>query len=117
MVRPEVRDLAAAVVPPEAEVVVDAVLVVWPLRRWPEPEVVVELGRRIAVGRHFLGIVRTWNADQHRLQLANASATNQLASAVEAGVAALLRAGLHDSLVCPRRFDHLPSFDDGQRER
>lgn len=98
----------------------DAVLVGRTLRRRPQPHVVVEFGRRRAVGhQRFLGPIHARQADAHGFDVADASGPHVLAGAAEFLVppGALLAAGLDDPVVVAGGFDHGPAFVDGQGQR
>src|SRR5262245_24937999 len=113
----EVGHLPAGVVPEEAEQVVDVLGVVRLLRRGAEPEVVVQLRRRVAVGHGRAGEVDAGDADLDGGDLAELAVADQLAGLAELLGGALLAAGLDDAVVLAGCLDHRPPLGDGQAER
>src|SRR6266852_1611953 len=85
-------------------------------RRWPEPEVPIQLLWRINFGyRRRLGGAA--DARFHGLDLAKPAVANQLAGQAEARVRTLLTAHLKDGLLVSSSLEENFAFVDGQCER
>src|SRR5262245_15970207 len=92
-----------AVVPPPAELVVEAVLVVRPLRRRAEPQVVIDARRRFAVSRvaDFLRLAAVGDPRVAERDIAELAVLDIFDGVLEMLAAPLLRADLHHALVSP----------------
>src|SRR5207302_795846 len=107
VVRAPIGHLSARIIPEETKQVVNAVLVVPPLRGGTEPHIIIQFGGRIAV-RHIGRIplfdpVRTGQADLDGFDFADGSGADILASFAETLVRALLAARLKNPFVMAHR--------------
>src|SRR5262249_45958229 len=111
-----VAQVAVAEVPVPVPAVMRQVLVVGPLRRRAQPQVEIQVARRINPahrGHPAHGIVATFvtqaPGDLNRAQAAGAEEVDGLA---DPAAGADLRAGLADAVVPPGRFDDAPALAD-----
>ena len=114
----QVGHLPARVIPEPAEVIDGAIRIVGPLRCRTQPQVVVQVRRRIAVRRiaearrHVPKV-----AHLDRDQSSDSPAANQFARPLIMRTGPLLCADLYHPLVTPGHFDHPAAFADEQRQR
>lgn len=80
--------------------------------RRAEPEIVIEAGGRIGIGRGAepFGRFRCVNPGLHVVDFAKLAGAYDLGGALEVGTRPLLQAHLHDAIVAPRGFHHQTSF-------
>src|SRR5262249_30091259 len=112
-----VAQLAGAIVPVPVPLVVETILIEWPLGSGAEPEIIVHaLGNLFVLPAAYAGTIAGDPGAGER-NLAELAGADELDRAGERSAAATLRAHLDDALVPPRRLDHAPAFDQVVRDR
>ena len=117
---PKLVSCPPRVVPEEPEQVVDAVRVVRPLRRRPEPAVVVQFGRRVGVRDRLLrpvDPVRAGDADPHLVDLAQPAGPDYSHARRNRSSDRCWLPVWTIRLFLPGRLDHRPPLGDDQRQR
>lgn len=120
MVRTPVAVFAATVVkeaaPAAAVVAFNAQRVIGAPRRGPKPTIIVEISRDGFFGQLWRGGKFT-EARTDQLDVADPTIAHDLGGFAEGFIGALLRAGLENSAVVPRRLDEYAALTDGERLR